>query len=134
MKNMDEEEKFDVVNEIRLQSAMHHPNIVLLRESYTTKKGMKNIVMELADGDDFDSLIHDRQMTSRCQDKPLKYFKEADIFNWFTQILLALKYIHDRKVLHRDIKTDNIMKCKNGVVKLSDFGVSKRLNETCGLA
>ena len=66
MKNMDEEEKLDVVNEIRLQQAMHHPNIVLLRESYTTKKGMKNIVMELADGDDFDSLIHDRQMTSRC--------------------------------------------------------------------
>jgi NIMA (never in mitosis gene a)-related kinase len=73
-------------------------------------------------------------MTSRCKKLPLKHFKEAEIINWFTQILLALKFIHDRKVIHRDIKTDNIMKCKNGVIKLGDFGVSKRLNETCGLA
>ena len=49
-------------------------------------------------------------------------------------MLLAVKYIHDRKVLHRDIKTDNIMLTNNGVIKLSDFGVSRRLNETCGLA
>ena len=113
---------------------MHHPNIVLLRESYTTKKGMKNIVMELADGEDLDAIIKNRKMSSECHKTPLKYFQEKQIVNWFTQILLALKYIHDRKVLHRDIKTNNIMLSKNGVIKLSDFGVSKRLNETCGMA
>ena len=71
---MDEEEKNDVANEIKLQSRMHHPNIVLLRESYTTKKGMKNIVMELADGEDFDAIIKDRKMTAACQKKDIKYF------------------------------------------------------------
>ena len=63
---------------------MHHPNIVLLRESYTAKSGLKNIVMELADGENLDQIINDRLMTSKCQKKPLQFFKESEIINWFT--------------------------------------------------
>ena len=43
----------------------------------------------------------------------------------FIQICLALKHIHDRKVLHRDLKPQNIFLTKAGVVKLGDFGVAK---------
>ena len=42
-----------------------------------------------------------------------------------TKICLAMKHVHDRKVLHRDIKLDNILLTSEGDVKICDFGVSK---------
>lgn len=36
------------------------------------------------------------------------YFPEDQILNWFTQICLAIKHVHDRKILHRDLKSQNI--------------------------
>lgn len=55
------------------------------------------------------------------------YFSEDQILYWFTQICLALKHCHDRKILHRDIKAQNIFLMKNGIVKLGDFGIAKVL-------
>lgn len=50
--------------------------------------------------------------------------------DWFTQICLALKHIHDKKILHRDLKSQNIFLTKNGLVKLGDFGIAKCLSYT----
>jgi NIMA (never in mitosis gene a)-related kinase len=50
--------------------------------------------------------------------------------DWFTQICLAIKHIHDKKILHRDLKSQNIFLTKNGLVKLGDFGIAKCLNFT----
>ena len=51
--------------------------------------------------------------------------QEAQITDWFTQLLLGLKHVHDRKVLHRDLKTQNVFMTADGRCKLGDFGVSK---------
>jgi NIMA (never in mitosis gene a)-related kinase len=51
----------------------------------------------------------------------------------FTQCCLALKHIHDRKIVHRDIKAQNIFLTKNKIVKLGDFGIAKVLNNTMQL-
>ena len=50
------------------------------------------------------------------------------ILSWFVQICLGLKHVHDRKILHRDLKTQNIFLTKSGVVKLGDFGIARVLN------
>lgn len=52
------------------------------------------------------------------------------MLNWFLQIVFALKYIHERGVLHRDLKTSNLFLSSSGVVKVGDFGVSRVLHGT----
>lgn len=49
---------------------------------------------------------------------------------WFIQISLALKYLHDHYVLHRDIKTANVFLTTRDEVKLGDFGISTVLQNT----
>jgi len=58
------------------------------------------------------------------------YFPEAQILDWFTQIALALKHCHDRKILHRDIKSQNVFLTSKNTTKLGDFGIAKVLSHT----
>lgn len=59
---------------------------------------------------------------------------EETIIDWFVQICLSLKHVHDRKILHRDLKTQNIFVSSGGLLKLGDFGVAKVLGGTNILA
>lgn len=64
----------------------------------------------------------------------LDYFPEKLILNWFLESLLALKYIHEKKILHRDIKCSNIFLTSNNTIKLGDFGISKVLENSNEIA
>jgi NIMA (never in mitosis gene a)-related kinase len=59
-----------------------------------------------------------------------KLLSENQVLNWFTQLCLAIKHCHDRKIMHRDLKAQNVFLMKNGIVKLGDFGIAKVLNTT----
>ncbi|KAF7644758.1 hypothetical protein LDENG_00216400, partial [Lucifuga dentata] len=62
-------------------------------------------------------------------------FDEQQILDWFIQICLGLKHIHDRKILHRDIKAQNIFLNNGGMkAKLGDFGIARMLNNTMEMA
>ena len=79
--------------------------------------------MDYADGGDLQGHI-------KAQREKGGYLEESTILNWFTQICLAMKHCHDRKILHRDLKAQNIFLTTNGIIKLGDFGIAKVLNST----
>ncbi|GFH33329.1 NimA-related protein kinase 8, partial [Haematococcus lacustris] len=58
---------------------------------------------------------------------------EGLAWEWLVQLLLALSYCHSKKVLHRDVKTQNVMLSK-GKVLLGDFGLAKQLQRTLEMA
>ena len=106
----------------KILETFEHPNIIHFREFYFDKNFVY-IVMDYADGGDLSIKIKQQR------EKNL-FFQEDLILNWFTQICLAIKHIHDRKILHRDIKSQNIFLTKEGLVKLGDFGIAKCLDTT----
>jgi NIMA (never in mitosis gene a)-related kinase len=56
--------------------------------------------------------------------------REDIILNWFVQLCFAVKYIHEKNILHRDLKLSNIFLSSTGDIKLGDFGIAKVLSET----
>ena len=56
-----------------------------------------------------------------------KLFSESVILHWFVQLALGLHYMHNKKVLHRDIKTQNIFLVGTRRLVLGDLGISKVL-------
>jgi NIMA (never in mitosis gene a)-related kinase 1/4/5 len=45
---------------------------------------------------------------------------------WFVQIVMAIEFMHNQRTIHRDIKSENILLDKDGMIKLADFGTAKR--------
>lgn len=57
-------------------------------------------------------------------------YTEDQILDWFVQMGLAIKHIHDRKILHRDLKTQNIFMTQTNQIKIGDFGIARVLQHT----
>lgn len=79
--------------------------ITRFHEVYKTKKDKICIVMEYCDGGDLESRIKKQASIELTAEGKPEYFSEDQVLDWFTQACLAIKHIHDRKVLHRDLKS-----------------------------
>ncbi|NXK33354.1 NEK5 kinase, partial [Piprites chloris] len=111
--------------EVILLAKMKHANIVTFYASLQEKNKLY-IVMEYCDGGD---------LMKRINMQHGVLFDEDQILSWFVQISLGLKHIHDKKILHRDVKAQNIFLSNNGkVAKLGDFGIARQLNSTMEFA
>ncbi|XP_067451525.1 interferon-induced very large GTPase 1-like [Thunnus thynnus] len=121
---MSPEERQKAQKEVEVLAKMSHPNIVQYKESFEEEDCLC-IVMDYCEGGDLFKKINSQKR---------ELFSEDQILDWFVQICLALKHIHDRKILHRDIKPQNIFLTKDETVQLGDFGVSRVLNSTKELA
>lgn len=127
LEHMTKKERDDALNECTVMMKLRrHPNVIRVHE-YFEEANRLNIIMDYADGGDLAQRI-EAQAASKTP------FAEVQVLNWFVQICLALKHAHDRKVLHRDLKPQNVFLTRMNLVRLGDFGISKVLSGTMSVA
>ena len=104
-------------NESRVISVLDHPNIVKVYDVNFTGED-QYIVMEYIDGVTLNQYIHHQGQ-----------LRWKDAVHFLRQILQALQHAHDHGVVHRDIKSQNIMLLRDGTIKVMDFGIARFARE-----
>eukprot|EP00927_Polykrikos_kofoidii_P067419 TRINITY_DN6290_c2_g1_i1.p1 TRINITY_DN6290_c2_g1~~TRINITY_DN6290_c2_g1_i1.p1 ORF type:complete len:656 (+),score=109.32 TRINITY_DN6290_c2_g1_i1:276-2243(+) len=115
----------EAVNEVTVLASLKHPYIVRYRESFI-EHGCLAIVMDYAEGGDLHGRI---DAVRNCR----QHFSEPVIMRWLTQAVLGLKYLHGQRILHRDLKTQNIFLSKQERLQIGDFGISRGLKTKAAL-
>uniref|UniRef100_A0A4W4HDH6 non-specific serine/threonine protein kinase n=1 Tax=Electrophorus electricus TaxID=8005 RepID=A0A4W4HDH6_ELEEL len=112
--------------EVRIMKTLRHPNIVQLFEVIETEKTLY-LVMEYASGGEvFDYLVSHGRM------------KEIEARAKFRQIVSAVHYCHQKNIVHRDLKAENLLLDADSNIKIADFGFSNeftlgtKLDTFCG--
>ncbi|KAK2742305.1 ATP binding [Myotisia sp. PD_48] len=114
-----DQKKNNMVNalkrEIDLLQGLQHENIVQYLGTSTDEQYL-NIFLEYVPGGSIATML-----------KQYNTFQEPLIRNFVRQILAGLSYLHSRDIIHRDIKGANVLVDNKGGIKISDFGISKRV-------
>ncbi|XP_050538867.1 serine/threonine-protein kinase NIM1-like isoform X2 [Daktulosphaira vitifoliae] len=112
--------------EISVMESIHHQNIIRLFEVIETYTKYYLVMEHAAAGELFKKLITEGKM------------HESEAKTIFAQLVLAVQHLHDRSIVHRDIKAENVFLSSRGVAKLGDFGFSikvssdEKLETFCG--
>ena len=124
LEKLNKKEQENSVNEVRILASISHPNVIGYKEAFwDDEKSALNIVMEYADDGDLHSKIEKMK-------KAGGYFKEPIIWSYAIQMIEGLKALHDKKIMHRDLKSANIFLVKDKhQCKLGDMNVSKVIKE-----
>ncbi|KAF8153967.1 hypothetical protein B0H34DRAFT_799883 [Crassisporium funariophilum] len=103
-----------VEREIEVLKTLKHPNIVRLYDVIETDKYI-GIILEYASGGElFDHILAHR------------YLRERDAAKLFSQLISGVWYIHQKKIVHRDLKLENLLLDRNRNVIITDFGFANR--------
>lgn len=106
------------IREIGLLLSLSHPNIVNLKEvAIGNELSRMYLVMEFCEHD-----------LARVLDNIPEPFNESQVKCIMLQIFQALKYLHSRSIVHRDLKVSNILLNKQGILKLADFGLARKFS------
>jgi tetratricopeptide (TPR) repeat protein len=115
---VDQSEEFRqrFIREARTAAKINHPNIVAIYD-ISASEGKSYIAMEFIEGPSLFQMIQKK-----------KTLEPREALNFMVQACGALHAIHESGIVHRDIKPDNIVIAKGGLVKLMDFGLAKQEN------
>ncbi|CAI4044562.1 cyclin-dependent serine/threonine protein kinase CTK1 SKDI_11G0810 [Saccharomyces kudriavzevii IFO 1802] len=114
-----EKEGFPItsIREIKLLQSFDHPNVSTIKEIMVESQKTVYMIFEYADNDLSGLLLNKEVKISHSQCKHL-----------FKQLLLGMEYLHDNKILHRDVKGSNILIDNQGNLKITDFGLARKMN------
>lgn len=107
------------LREARLGARLSHPNLVSVQDVGTTRCGLHYMVMEYVEGVN----LHERTEIQGAQDPP-------EALRIVREVAKALAALHAEGVIHRDVKTENVVITPAGEVKLIDFGLAKDLSDS----
>lgn len=110
-----EKELRNLQREIEIMRGLWHPNIVHMLDSFETDKEVV-VVTDYAEGELFQILEDDGKLP------------EDQVQAIAAQLVSALYYLHSHRILHRDMKPQNILLAKGGGIKLCDFGFARAMS------
>ena len=123
LEKLEKKQQENSINEVRILASIHHQNVISYKEAFwDDNTSSLNIVMEYADDGDLYSKI------KRYKEMHL-FFEEKKIWEMAIQIIQGLKALHDKNIMHRDLKSENIFLMKHNQCKIGDMNVSKVLKE-----
>ena len=110
----------NLLREIKtLSMVSHHENVIGLHEILTNSNmDQIYIIMDLAESDLFSSI---ENMRRNCQN-----FGANQVRNYIQQLLKAIAFLHGNGIIHRDLKTSNLLLTQNEVLKVADFGLARK--------
>ena len=108
----------NTMSEIKILSKMNHPNIVKYFHHYQSEENLYMIMEHCSGGDLFQKLIDNEKLSEN----------ETKII--IKSLLEAVNHFHNQGIIHRDLKPENIMYSSEGVIKVIDFGLSMKTENT----
>lgn len=107
----------NVLNEKNLLSMCDHPFILKLHQAFKDKQNLY-LLMEMVQGGELFGYLH-------CSEREKEYIPEDDARFFTSNVLLALEYLHERDIVYRDLKPENLLIGHDGYIKVADFGFAK---------
>ncbi|KAF4023982.1 hypothetical protein G4228_016023 [Cervus hanglu yarkandensis] len=125
LRNASSRERRAAEQEAQLLSQLKHPNIVTYKESWEGGDGLLYIVMGFCEGGD---------LYRKLKEQKGRLLPENQVVEWFVQIAMALQYLHEKHILHRDLKTQNVFLTRTNIIKVGDLGIARVLENHCDMA
>ncbi|XP_077605805.1 serine/threonine-protein kinase Nek4 isoform X9 [Crocuta crocuta] len=125
LRNASSRERRAAEQEAQLLSQLKHPNIVTYKESWEGGDGLLYIVMGFCEGGD---------LYRKLKEQKGRLLPENQVVEWFVQIAMALQYLHEKHILHRDLKTQNVFLTRTNIIKVGDLGIARVLENQCDMA
>jgi serine/threonine protein kinase len=110
------------IREAQKAGILNHPNIIRVHDVGQTEDGLVYFSMEYVDGCNLKEWV--AECKKKDEDLPL-----AELCQIFAKVAKGLHYAHTQKIIHRDIKPDNIMLTEKGEVKIADLGIAHDMEE-----
>lgn len=113
--NGKERSKSKIHNEIKILAQMKHPNVTKLKRVFEDEKNVY-MCMELCENQSLIELMRNR-----------KRITEMELRSYIAQLVEGIRYIHSKKIVHRDLKLGNLFLTANLQLKVGDFGLSEKI-------